>query len=390
MDVSSSGIGESAPAHALFNRFDTFVDLLRWRAGATPDRLALTFASSSEQAQSFTYAQLDLGARAIAATLQQHHCAGERAVILLQPGTHYILALLGCWYARVTAVPVFSPRENSSNERVRLILQDAGARAVLSTASVLSGLDRGEWRSGGKGEIAFVAIDQVAPQTAQNWRTPSLSSQTLAVLQYTSGSTGAPKGVRLQHRHLLKNSEMIHRAMDTREDDIGVFWLPPYHDMGLIGSILQPLYRTLDVPRSRLFNYLSNPANDLHWQASCVEARLLQDSTEVGSRYAIVFSFLGRRMNFECQITCVEAPARYGFKVLQGSFQYEGLYRFEEAEDGTRLHWQFDVEPGRFFGIVPVSLLKKVLVSQIEKDFAKLATLLRHVDPATSKELINE
>lgn len=147
---------------------------------------------------------------------------------------------------------------------------------------------------------------------------------------------------------------------------------------------------TLNVPRTLLFDYLSNPANDLYWQASCVEARLLEDSTAVGSRYAIVFSFLGRRMNFVCQITCVEAPARYGFKVLDGSFKYEGLYRFEEADGGTRLHWQFDVEPGKFFGIVPVSLLKKVLVSQIEKDFAKLATLLKTPVAAAPKELIHE
>jgi carbon monoxide dehydrogenase subunit G len=146
---------------------------------------------------------------------------------------------------------------------------------------------------------------------------------------------------------------------------------------------------TLSVPRTVLFDYLSNPTNDLHWQASCVEARLLDGSAEVGSHYAIVFSFLGRRMNFECQITCVEAPARYGFRVLQGSFLYEGSYSLEEVDGGTRLSWQFDVEPGKFFGILPVSLLRKVLVSQVEKDFSRLEVLLQEAAAIKSKELIH-
>jgi hypothetical protein len=145
--------------------------------------------------------------------------------------------------------------------------------------------------------------------------------------------------------------------------------------------------RILGVPRTALFDYLSNPTNDLHWQASCVEARLLDGSTEVGSRYAIVFSFLGRRMNFECQITRVEHPETYTFKVLDGSFLYEGAYTLDATPDGTRLNWQFDVAPGKFFGILPVSLLRKVLVSQVEKDFSRLEALLQDAAANAPKEL---
>lgn len=145
--------------------------------------------------------------------------------------------------------------------------------------------------------------------------------------------------------------------------------------------------RALGVPRAVLFDYLSNPTNDLHWQASCVEARLLDGTADVGSRYMIVFSFLGRRMNFECQITCAQAPALYTFKVLQGSFFYEGAYNLEEIPDGTRLSWQFDVEPGKFFGILPVSLLRKVLISQVEKDFSRLEVLLQEPAAIEPKEL---
>lgn len=147
---------------------------------------------------------------------------------------------------------------------------------------------------------------------------------------------------------------------------------------------------TLAVSREALFAHLSNPANDVLWQASCVEACLQGTTAKLGSRYNIVFSFLGRRMSFECEITCLQSPSRYGFKVLQGSFNYEGLYQLEERPDGTRLSWQFDVEPGRFFGILPVSLLRKVLISQIEKDFSRLAVLLQKTEGIDAKELIHE
>jgi len=147
--------------------------------------------------------------------------------------------------------------------------------------------------------------------------------------------------------------------------------------------------RLFNLSRSTLFDYLRNPLNDRHWQSSCAQVELLDGSIEPGSRYAIVFSFLGRRMNFECQITALEPPARYAFKVLQGPFLYEGEYGLEAVPEGTRLSWQFDVEPGRFFGILPVSLLKKVLISQVEKDLSRLATLLQD-DAALSKEWIHE
>lgn len=147
--------------------------------------------------------------------------------------------------------------------------------------------------------------------------------------------------------------------------------------------------RALNVSATLLFDYLSNPANDLHWQDSCVEARLLDGTTAIDSRYVIAFSFLGRRMNFECQITGVEAPVLYRFKVLQGSFHYEGVYHLEELPEGTRLSWQLDVEPGRFFGILPVSLVRKVLVAQVERDFSRLEALLQTAPAIKPKELIH-
>ncbi|WP_242675137.1 SRPBCC family protein [Phytopseudomonas dryadis] len=135
--------------------------------------------------------------------------------------------------------------------------------------------------------------------------------------------------------------------------------------------------RTLAVPPTAVFSYLSDPSNDVHWQASCAEATLLDGSTSPGSRYRIRFNFLGRRMDFACRILDSHPHDLYRFEVAEGPFKYVGQYRFSTVGDGhTQLAWQFDVEPGRFFGILPVSLLRKVLISQVEKDLANLETLL--------------
>lgn len=129
---------------------------------------------------------------------------------------------------------------------------------------------------------------------------------------------------------------------------------------------------TLPIAPEIAFDYLSNPENDSDWQSSCAECILLDDGPKVGCRYQIVFSFLGRKMNFQAEITDMDVPNRYGFRVVEGPFKYEGRYHISSHPDGAEVHWQFDAEPGRFFGILPVGLIKKVLISQVEKDSTAL------------------
>lgn len=238
----------------------TFVELLQWRAERTPDRLALSFTHSMDQAASLTYAQLNRAARAVAWSLQMQRCVGERAVIMLPPGVEYIFALLGCWYARVTAVPM--PTPHNDNFRVRTVVEDAGARVLVSTRALLDGLDQSEWKSIGAGNRMDYAIDQVNWSAADNWTGPAISPQTLALLQYTSGATGEPKGVRLQHRQLMKKSQMLHQAMANSEQDVAVVWLPPDHGMDLIGGVLQTLYGGYPVHLLAPSSFLQQP---LRW-----------------------------------------------------------------------------------------------------------------------------
>jgi acyl-CoA synthetase (AMP-forming)/AMP-acid ligase II len=234
----------------------SFVHILRARAENTPKRLAFSFLSDSGNDEiSYDYERLDSAARRIAVKLIRDKLTGGRAVLLYQPGAEYICALLGCWYAGVIAVPVYAPRANSSFDRIRLIVADAKAGAILMTSQSIRALENSGWQSG---PTRLIATDQLDTE-AEAWSMPEIDEDTLAVLQYTSGSTGSPKGVRLAHRHLLINSRMIQSSVGTNADSVGVFWLPPYHDMGLIGGILQPFYSGFPTRLMSPTNFLQRP-----------------------------------------------------------------------------------------------------------------------------------
>lgn len=243
--------------------YSDVVRLLRARASTQPSRLAFSFLEDrSLNSRPVTYAELDHQARRIAAELLARRLTGERAVLLFQPGAEYIFALLGCWYAGVTAVPIFAPRMNSSYERVRSIVGNARARVVLSNQAVIDSLDQPEWQELQRSGLAMIATDQLPDSLADSWQMPAISADSLAVLQYTSGSTGVPKGVRLQHQHLMTNSRIIARNTATSADSVSVMWIPPYHDMGLIGGILQPLYSGFPVHLMVPASFLQRP---LRW-----------------------------------------------------------------------------------------------------------------------------
>jgi acyl-CoA synthetase (AMP-forming)/AMP-acid ligase II len=236
------------------------VQILNLRAAVEPDKLAFSFLEDRTlNGTAFTYADIDKRARIIAAELLMRHMEGERAVLLFQPGPDYIQAILGCWYAGVTAVPVFAPRLNTSYERVKTIVANSAAAVMLSTANVVASLESDEWKDLRDSTLITIATDMLDEALAEQWKMPVINENTLAVLQYTSGSTGMPKGVRLQHKHLITNSEMISRFMQSTSESVGVVWIPPYHDMGLIGGILQPLYKGFPVNLMAPASFLQRP-----------------------------------------------------------------------------------------------------------------------------------
>jgi amino acid adenylation domain-containing protein len=216
---------------------ETVVDLLRARASGQGGYTFLLDGQSGEEALSF--AQLDEKARAIGAELASRGAAGERVLLLYPPGLEYVAGFFGCLYAGAVAVPVYPPRPDRPLGRFLSILSDAQPRFALATSPIRQ---LGELLLGPHAALEWLATDQTPLSRAHDWRPPELSSSSLAFLQYTSGSTADPKGVRVTHRNLLHNEEQIRERFGTDEHSVIVGWLPLYHDMGLIGNVLHPLY----------------------------------------------------------------------------------------------------------------------------------------------------
>lgn len=219
------------------------VDLLQHRAAHTGRERGYTYIVDGETTRRhLTYEKLDERARAIAATLQSLGLEGERALLLYPTGLDFIAAFFGCLYAGVIAVPAYPPRRNRNLKRIQAIAADATPRIALTMQEVL---DRVELMAGDSPTLdglRWWATDSIATESADNWTPPKIDSQSLAFLQYTSGSTGAPKGVMLSHANLLHNASVISQVFRPQAASGAIFWLPLYHDMGLIGGVLQPLY----------------------------------------------------------------------------------------------------------------------------------------------------
>ncbi|MFO1432708.1 MAG: beta-ketoacyl synthase N-terminal-like domain-containing protein [Candidatus Competibacteraceae bacterium] len=227
--------------------FSTLVELLRYRGLYQSEQIAFIFLADGEQeADKLTYHALDQQARMIAVQLQGMEMTGERALLLYPPGLEFIAAFFGCLYAGVVSVPMYPPQNNHHISRLRAIAANAQATHILTTASLAARIEELSAQSPELARFRVVATDQLASDWEGAWQQPALSSDTLAFIQYTSGSTGTPKGVMVSHGNLLHNQRAIKQAFDHSESTIYVSWLPLFHDMGLIGNVLQPLY--LGVP----------------------------------------------------------------------------------------------------------------------------------------------
>src|SRR5215203_5066021 len=288
MDTAISGEGSLADGRAdLRTPFPktgfepaTLVDLLRWRASHEPERQAYTFLGGGEaEESSVDYRELDRQARAVAARLETLGVAGgERALLLYPPGLRYIAAFLGCLYAGVVAVPAYPPRPNRPDMRLRVIAADSRATVALTTNRILSSLERRSAYAPELKSLRWLATD-AGKDLAGRWRRLEVGANTLALLQYTSGSTAAPKGVMLTHGNLLHNLAMIYHALGHTSHSQGVVWLPPYHDMGLIGGVLQPLYGGFPVALMSPISFLQQP---LRW---------LQAISHLGAKTSVAPNF---------------------------------------------------------------------------------------------------
>ncbi|MFM0566229.1 fatty acyl-AMP ligase [Paraburkholderia sediminicola] len=229
-----------------------------------PDRIAVRFLADGERdEQVLTYGQLHRRALACAERLSHDARRGDRAILLLPTGLDYVAGFLGCLYAGVIAVPAYPPESSNPQhlQRVRAMFDDCEPRVILTDRvheALLSNL--ADSADSLATRCTTLLVDTVQQGAAGGFAVQPPAADDLAFLQYTSGSTAAPKGVMVSHGNVSANEIAIREAMAFSADDIMVSWLPLYHDMGLIGGLLAPLFVGFPVVLMSPAHFLERPA----------------------------------------------------------------------------------------------------------------------------------
>lgn len=215
-----------------------FVDIMMMRAVKSKDDIVYTFLKNDEEIETLTYAALEHDAKNIAARLQNEIKAGDRVILLFPAGLAFIKAFFGCLYAGVIAIPLPMPTSKDTTLlSLSKIIEHANVSAIMTLSSVAQQIDFSQIKN-----ILLFNVDTENFSRNKQWKKVEIKRETIAFLQYTSGSTGAPKGVMVSHDNLLHNEELIQSSFKTHPKSVFVGWLPHYHDMGLIGNILHPVY----------------------------------------------------------------------------------------------------------------------------------------------------
>jgi acyl-CoA synthetase (AMP-forming)/AMP-acid ligase II len=259
----------------------TLGEALTWQARHRPDKRALLFLERGErQTESLTFVELHLRARAIAHALQKNALGGQRVILAYPSGLEYVAALFGCFYAGAIAVPVPVASYGNSVARIRAICADAQAAAVLSVRSLIGGgAEQSNVIAGLELPGALcIATDEILAAGGIADTSVQLHPHVepgLAFLQYTSGSTGNPRGVMLTHSNLIHDLRDLIQAVDSNDEDIVVNWVPLYHDMGLIGSVLQAVYVGSFCVLMPPFSFIQKP---IRWLKAISRYRASQSS----------------------------------------------------------------------------------------------------------------
>lgn len=269
MDRISDAAARAVPdALSDSNNFQTFVDLAMHHARVLADEPFLLWLERGKvESYACTFAELDASARALAVQLTQvlsrRLASGDAplpaALIVTRPGPEFVLGFFACLYAGIAAVPVHALKKNESGERLGSIIADCGAAVIITDPTSRASLEaRGDMLRG----VELVDVGSMDLALGPQWRRPAITTGSTAFIQYTSGSTGLPKGVVISHGNLMSNERMIAEAMNHGRETLYVSWLPVFHDMGLIGNLLQAFYLGV---RCVLMSPQAFVANPIRW-----------------------------------------------------------------------------------------------------------------------------
>src|SRR5947207_240744 len=246
---------------ALIAALPSLTALLRHRAGTPPDdRAYVALSDRGGEGSAITFAELDRRAAALAARIAKGAEPGARALLLFPMGIDCLVAFFACLYAGIIAVPMMVPRRQSTRDASRSILADCEPRLALTTSELLSGMRGDLVRRLNHAGLEWLATDEAGNDPVKaDLATHEARRDDIAFLQYTSGSTSAPKGVMVSHGNLIANEAAIQQRMDIGAGDRFMSWAPLYHDMGLIGGLLQPLYSGLPLVLTSPRLFLESP-----------------------------------------------------------------------------------------------------------------------------------
>ncbi|HOX78324.1 MAG TPA: AMP-binding protein [Bacteroidales bacterium] len=234
----------------------SLLDVLNYRVSNTPDEIAFIYLKDGESDEErITYRELGSSASGLARRMMEMNVAGKRALLLFPPGLEFIKSLMACFYASVIAFPAYPPRKNRSLDRIMKIVTDSEATTVITTTEIYQSFNRSfsdltelrslEWIVFRDNPDLHENLESYIPKKTRQVDPHSSSfpdPDSVALLQYTSGSTGNPKGVMITHRNIMRNCEFIRNSFGFSRKTVAVSWLPTFHDMGLVGQIFEPVY----------------------------------------------------------------------------------------------------------------------------------------------------
>jgi len=226
------------------DNFNNLIELLQTRAQMCAEQPVYHFVNGKNKpTNSLTYTELECSARALAVCLQAMGAQDKRVILLCKPGLHYMIGYWGCVFSGAIAVPAFPPvtgRLEKTLARIEAIMEDCEPDIILATSDLIASSDKLAEQSKWFRDTNWLAVDEIDINQATRWVNPDVKATDIAFLQYTSGSTSTPKGVMVEHGNLIHNSKAIFLALEGNNHFVS--WLPPYHDMGLIGNIIQVVY----------------------------------------------------------------------------------------------------------------------------------------------------
>ncbi|MCP5245534.1 MAG: fatty acyl-AMP ligase [Burkholderiales bacterium] len=242
-----AALNDTGMADCTALQHDTIVAVARQHALNLGDRKYITWLDNGKtESDSYSFAALDRQARSLAVQLQalvhsRQHNHGQAdypaALILTQPGLEFVKAFFACLYAGIVAVPTYPLKRGETSQRLSVLVENSRASMVLADSKSYAQIAQFPDVCM---QAPLVRLDDLSPDLHENWKFPDIDSQSPAFYQYTSGSTGQSKGVIVTHGNLMSNERVIAEAMGHDSDTVVVGWLPLFHDMGLIGNLLQP------------------------------------------------------------------------------------------------------------------------------------------------------